>query len=96
MQQTDRTTKVLLLLIAIALWGLLLKSIFTPTPSEAQSQTTQTTTPTTTRTTTRTTTQLVNPLHVVIDGVTAKDVRGNRSTLLLQDVKLSIATAKEP
>jgi hypothetical protein len=80
--QADRTTKVLLLSISMALWGLLLKSIFAPTPSEAQIQTT------------RQTTQLVNPQHVILDGVAATDVGGNRFTLLLQDVKLSIAPGK--
>src|SRR5688572_14191768 len=34
--QTDRTTKILLSLIAAALWGLLLKPAFVPIPSEAQ------------------------------------------------------------
>jgi hypothetical protein len=82
MQQTDRTTKVLLLLIAIALWGLLLKSVFAPTPSEAQIQTT------------RQTNQIVNPVHVIIDSVSARDSRGNRTTLLLQDVRLNMAAGK--
>lgn len=36
--QTDRTTKTLLFLIAAALWGLLLKSFFDPTPTIAQPQ----------------------------------------------------------
>ncbi len=32
---TDRTTKILLTMIAVALWGLLLKPLFAPTPSLA-------------------------------------------------------------
>ena len=32
---TDRTTKTLLTFIAVALWGLLLRLCFAPTPSEA-------------------------------------------------------------
>ena len=32
----DRTTRVLLALIAVALWGLLLKPVLTPTPVYAQ------------------------------------------------------------
>ncbi|MGV3724031.1 MAG: hypothetical protein ACO1SX_24325 [Actinomycetota bacterium] len=34
--QPDRTTKTLLFLIAIALWGILIKSVFEPTPTTAQ------------------------------------------------------------
>jgi hypothetical protein len=33
--QTDRTTKILLFLIAVALWGLLLRHIVDPMPLEA-------------------------------------------------------------
>src|SRR3712207_4651250 len=35
---TDRTTKTLLVLIAIALWGILLRPLLTPTPAQAQSR----------------------------------------------------------
>lgn len=34
--QADRTTKTLLFFIAVALWGILLKSFFEPVPSVAQ------------------------------------------------------------
>jgi hypothetical protein len=34
--QSDRTTKSLLFFIAVALWGILLKSFFEPTPTVAQ------------------------------------------------------------
>lgn len=34
--QSDRTTKSLLFLIAIALWGILIKSVFEPSPTIAQ------------------------------------------------------------
>jgi hypothetical protein len=34
--QSDRSTKTLLLLIAVALWGILIKSVFEPTPTIAQ------------------------------------------------------------
>jgi hypothetical protein len=34
--QTDRTTKTLLFLITIALWGILIKSLFAPEPTIAQ------------------------------------------------------------
>lgn len=34
--QVDRTTKTLLLLIAVGLWGILIKSFFEPTPTIAQ------------------------------------------------------------
>lgn len=37
---TDRSTKVLLVLIAVALWGILLRPVFTPAPAQAQAQTT--------------------------------------------------------
>jgi hypothetical protein len=36
MTTTDRTTKVLLLLIAIGLWGLLLRPLLAPSPVQAQ------------------------------------------------------------
>lgn len=32
----DRTTKTLMVLIAMALWGLLLRPVFAPTPAQAQ------------------------------------------------------------
>lgn len=35
--QTDRPTRVLLTLIAVALWGLLLRLTFAPMPTQAQS-----------------------------------------------------------
>ena len=35
---TDRTTKTLLVLIAVALWGLLLRPLLTPAPAHAQSR----------------------------------------------------------
>lgn len=44
--QTDRTTKTILFLIMVALWVMILKPLFTPTPSNAQLQV-QTTTPVT-------------------------------------------------
>ncbi|MCC2668519.1 MAG: hypothetical protein K0Q72_990 [Armatimonadetes bacterium] len=34
--QTDRTTKTLLFFIAVALWGMLIKGFFEPTPTVAQ------------------------------------------------------------
>jgi hypothetical protein len=33
---SDRTTKMLLMSISVALWGLLLQGLFAPQPSEAQ------------------------------------------------------------
>jgi len=34
--QSDRSTKTLLLLIAVALWGMFIKSVFEPRPTIAQ------------------------------------------------------------
>ncbi len=38
MQQPDRTTKSLLFLITVALWGILIKGLFTPAPGVAALQ----------------------------------------------------------